>query len=476
MVGDTTAQQAQHTRPTPRVGGVAIIVSMILGAAVLHTLISFEIIAVLVPGLLVFAAGMREDILRDVSPRARLCAAFASSVCAAGFSGILVSGLGFASIDWVLAVPMVGLCVTLLWSAGMCNALNLIDGLNGLASAYAIAALFGLMTIAGFTGDADIQLVAALLIAALAAFFLLNWPFGLIFMGDAGAYAIGHVIAWLGIVLMARNPEVSGFAVLMVLFWPVAETMFSVLRRRLSRKAADQPDRMHFHHILARFVGMVVGRKMSNLHKNSLTALIQMPLMAAPIVIGVLVWNNAAASMLCLGLFSLLYLFLYHALSQAILRRTFRRKILAAPVRRPRSAISPYSGMYIGESAAVEVSISRISEADRWSIVTSAHNATPKIWRDRFDTDAQAWEHFLATVKRHGVEVAFGPQRRRQNEHWTGPVGTYASMHSSLHTGATVRAAARPEAAVARIAPRPAANVPAARRADAEGNQKLQSL
>ena len=98
--------------------------------------------------------------------------------------------------------------------------------------------------IAGYTGDADIQIVAGLLIAAIFGFFVLNWPMGRIFLGDAGAYGIGHILAWLGIVLVARNASVAGYAILLILFWPVCDTLFSICRRLGTKRATDQPDRL----------------------------------------------------------------------------------------------------------------------------------------------------------------------------------------------------------------------------------------
>jgi UDP-N-acetylmuramyl pentapeptide phosphotransferase/UDP-N-acetylglucosamine-1-phosphate transferase len=169
-------------------------------------------------GLLVFFVGLFEDVFRNISPRNRLLAALLSAALIIFQADLTVPGLGLSQTDVLFALPLVAVAVTLLWSAGSCHALNLIDGLNGLVAGYAIFATTAFSVLAGLTGDSDIQLVAGILTAAICGFLLLNWPWGRIFLGDAGAYAIGHVLVWLGILLLIRNSELSGFAVLLVLF------------------------------------------------------------------------------------------------------------------------------------------------------------------------------------------------------------------------------------------------------------------
>jgi len=245
MERDLEARQATHTRPTPRVGGIGIVLAIVLGCIYYADQLRSDLLLSLAAGLIVFIVGLREDIHRNVSPRARLFAAFASAAVAIALTRTVVPDLGlFPNSLLYFVIPAIA--ITLLWSAGTCHALNLIDGLNGLSSLYSMSAAVGFFMIAGYTGDVDIQIVASLLVAAMLGFFVLNWPFGRIFLGDAGAYGIGHVLAWLGIVLVARNPSVAGMAVLLLLFWPVCDTLFSILRRRMTRKATDQPDRLHF--------------------------------------------------------------------------------------------------------------------------------------------------------------------------------------------------------------------------------------
>lgn len=324
MMRDLTARQATHTRPTPRVGGVGIILAVALGSFYYLSELGSDLVISLAAGIVVFLVGLREDIVRDVSPRARLIAAFISAALAIALTGVLVPDLGLVPgflLHWF--IPAVA--ITLIWSAGTCHALNLIDGLNGLSSLYSIGAALGFFLIAGYTGDADIQIVASLLIAAVFGFFILNWPMGRIFLGDAGAYGIGHILAWLGIILVARNPSVAGFAILLLLFWPVCDTLFSIIRRLGTKRATGQPDRLHFHHLALRAFQLMARRNRSRQFDNPVAAIILVPFFSLPIATGVYLWNQPVAAAFALAAYIALFVGTYVKSMNHLRSKRFRR-------------------------------------------------------------------------------------------------------------------------------------------------------
>ena len=143
--------QSMHTVSTPRIGGVAVILAFFVGLMVNLEGIKSELIFSIGAGFVVFFAGMREDFKRDVSPRIRLFAGFASAGAAILLSSTVINRLGLPQVDWAFGIPLFAILLTLFWSAGFCHALNLIDGLNGFASGYAIAATLGLLCIAWIT-------------------------------------------------------------------------------------------------------------------------------------------------------------------------------------------------------------------------------------------------------------------------------------------------------------------------------------
>lgn len=308
---DTKATQAMHTNPTPRVGGAVALMAFSLGVAVSWETIGPDLSMALSSGFFVFLFGFKEDLKRNVSPRSRLFAAFASAGLALMLSSATVSSFGLQEIDWVFGISGVALAVTLIWSTGFCHALNLIDGLNGLAASYSIAAALGIHCIARETGQADVEFISLALIVALTGFLLFNWPFGRIFLGDAGAYTIGHVLAWLGIVLMHRTSDVSGFSILLILFWPVAETVFTIFRRLFRGHSPDRPDRLHFHHVVVRGLGLILRNRSAKNKLNSVSTLIILPLFSFPIMFGVLLWDKPGRGLVALLIFAFVFILTY---------------------------------------------------------------------------------------------------------------------------------------------------------------------
>ncbi len=396
---DIGARQALHTRPTPRIGGTAVILSFACALFFASDMLELDVVLALLAGLLVFAVGLREDIFRDMSPRVRLFAALLSGVLALTLSQSMVPGLGLSGSDLLFSFGIVALGVTLLWSAGTCHALNLIDGLNGLAAGYTIAAAAALYAIAGLTGDADIQVAAALLMASVGGFLVLNWPFGRIFMGDAGAYAIGHVLAWLCILLMARNPEVSGFAMLLVLFWPIGETTYSIIRRRLGKRATGLPDRMHFHHIVVRGLGRLMGPDLWRAHHNSLATLVLVPLFVTPMLVGLAFWDQPGLSATALAFFTALYILTYVAavrfMSQRRARRARSRALPLHTISLPSAAeLSAHSGAYLADENDVTVHIYRDHPEAAWRLRTELPEIGEVFWEERYETESEAFSAF----------------------------------------------------------------------------------
>lgn len=147
-------------------------------------------------------------------------------------------------------------------AVGISHASNLIDGLNGLAGFTALAAAFSLATIAhqaGLTEHRDILLTVA---AAIAGFLAFNFPFGIIFLGDAEASVIGHFIVWMSVSILWNAPNVTPFTMLLIFFWPLADTLLAITRRLALGKPISQPDRLHFHQLVIRGVEIaILGQK-----------------------------------------------------------------------------------------------------------------------------------------------------------------------------------------------------------------------
>lgn len=235
----TEGIQKLHTTPVPRIGGLAILGGLAVGAPLAPPDLRLFLLA----ALPAFAAGLAEDLTKRVSVRLRLAAT-------------LVSGAAFCLLTGNM-IDLPGLPPLFLFTsfaiAGIANAMNIIDGGNGLSSGTALIALGGFTVVAAGVGDGPMLAVALTVLGAVLGFFVLNFPFGRLFLGDGGAYLIGVLLAGLAVAIPARTPEVSPFFGLLILAYPVIETLVTVTRRAARRQGNPVlADRLHLHSLFHR--------------------------------------------------------------------------------------------------------------------------------------------------------------------------------------------------------------------------------
>jgi UDP-N-acetylmuramyl pentapeptide phosphotransferase/UDP-N-acetylglucosamine-1-phosphate transferase len=221
--------------------------------------------------------------------------------------------LPFGSIA-ITAVWLV-LPITILAVAGIANAINIIDGFNGLASVVTICMLVSLAYIAWQVGDVFV-LVAALMVAgATAGFLIWNYPVGLIFLGDGGAYFIGFMLGELTLLLVMRNPQVSTWYAALLLIYPAFETLFSAWRRMFLRgKSPAMPDGIHLHSLIfRRIVQWTVGRKEARalMRRNSLTSPYLWLFSLMAVIPATMFWRDTGVLICCCLLFIVSYIWLY---------------------------------------------------------------------------------------------------------------------------------------------------------------------
>ena len=246
------AVQKFHSNPTPRVGGIAIYLAMTgawifiskpAEAALLTTL--------LLAGMPALLVGLTEDVTKRVSVRTRLLVTMGSGALAALWSGIAITRVDMPLADLLLSVWPFAVVFTAFAVGGVSNAINIVDGFHGLASGTVIISSLALSAIAFAAGDAPLASVALVLAGAVGGFWLVNFPWGKLFLGDGGAYFSGFALAWLSVELLARNPGVSPWASVLLCGYPTIEVLYSVFRRHRHRLSPGQPDRRHLHSLVA---------------------------------------------------------------------------------------------------------------------------------------------------------------------------------------------------------------------------------
>ena len=263
------------------------------------------ILVLCVSALPVFIGGFGEDTGFDVTPKMRLLLSFVSAAVAGILLGAWISRTGVPFIDSMLGITVISIMFTMLMAGGICHSINLVDGLNGLSIGLSIMMSLALAAVATLVGDTAMATTSLLLMASLAGIMVFNFPFGKVFLGDAGAYTTGHLLTWIAILIMARNPSVAPFAIFLIFFWPVADMLFAIMRRIRNGNPIDQPDRMHFHQFVMRAIELTIVNRRSV--SNPLAAAMIWPLAALPISFAIVFYDSnliaAIAWIVCFGLF-----------------------------------------------------------------------------------------------------------------------------------------------------------------------------
>ena len=259
-IADVPGARHMHTKPISHIGGVAILLSMmpltvcvlflsnVIGEA--FRTILLKVIVVLSAAAFIFFVGLIDDIMtKGLRARfkflAQLIAAIA--VCAVGIRirSVVVADwltLDFGWFSWPL---------TLLWIVGITNAVNLSDGLDGLAAGISAVACGVIAVFAVHIGQPIMAVLMLAMLGSLTGFLFFNFNPAKIFMGDCGSMFLGFTIASSSVLCNVKSSALVGLALPVVaLGVPIFDTLFSMLRRFLERRSMFAADRRHFHHRL----------------------------------------------------------------------------------------------------------------------------------------------------------------------------------------------------------------------------------
>lgn len=323
MDHDLCGVQKFHATPTPRIGGVPVLAGLLaVGFLLLFVGLKPEyrlFWGVLFAAMPVFVAGLAEDLTKRVSPRLRLLAAFASAALAMLTTGAVLPSLGVPGLDQLLIMfPPLAMFLTVFAVGGVCHAINIIDGYNGLMGGVALLVFCALAYVSLVVGDMPLLAQCLAAAASVLGFLVWNFPRGMIFAGDAGAYLVGFLLAELAVLLVVRHPGVvSPWFPLLLLIYPVFETLFSIWRRKKRQAAAGLPDSMHFHQMIyKRLVRWMVGSKEAKhlTRRNSLTAPYIWAVALFSIMPALLFWRHQWVLQLCALLFVFAYVWAYRRL------------------------------------------------------------------------------------------------------------------------------------------------------------------
>lgn len=319
-----TGPQKFHAVATPRIGGAAIAIALggsiiAIGAAEwLQQTTVYGLTMLALAAIPAFAGEFAEDVTKRVGVISRLMLTIVAGVLAALLVGATLDRLDVPGLDRFLHWPLFAIAFTAFAVGGTANAINIIDGYNGLVGGYAVLVLAALAWVAGQVGDPVVLTASLGMIGVLVGFMLWNYPRGRIFLGDGGAYLLGFWLAELSVLLVVRNPDVSPWFPLALMAYPVFETLFSIYRRTfLGGGSSGRPDALHLHQLIYKRLaraGVDTRNPKQITYQNSAvaryvwagTALFMAP--ALPF------WSNTFALMALALLFAIGYVWLYRRL------------------------------------------------------------------------------------------------------------------------------------------------------------------
>jgi UDP-GlcNAc:undecaprenyl-phosphate/decaprenyl-phosphate GlcNAc-1-phosphate transferase len=259
---DDVGDRRMHVAPTPRIGGVAVFLGFsfalfgVVGYLIAnHKLLDLDsihdVLGLLFGGTLILMVGLWDDIM-GMRPRTK----FLAQLVVAGISllyGFDIKGLDnpLHRGDYIHFPYWLGATLTLLWYLGMMNAINFIDGLDGLLSGLTAISGMSLLVIELTHGHPELALVLAALVGGSLGFLPYNFNPAKIILGDCGALFIGYVFATVSIIGVSKILiSINLLIPLVVLALPIVDTAATIVRRTRAGKKITEADRGHFHHQL----------------------------------------------------------------------------------------------------------------------------------------------------------------------------------------------------------------------------------
>ena len=248
-----------HTRIMPRLGGLAIYAAFVVGFLLLYPFLPEGLLntydmnlikGLLVGGTIIVLLGALDDRF-ELSAKVKLLGQIAAACVVVFGFGIKINLLNIPFGDTMqpvaewLAIPL-----TIFWIVGCTNAINLIDGLDGLAAGVSAIAIGTILVMASLMGSEPVILVSALLLGGVIGFLVFNFHPAKIFMGDSGSLFLGFALATLSMLGFKQVAVVSFVTPLLIIGVPLSDTFFAIVRRMVNKKPIFAPDKGHLHHCL----------------------------------------------------------------------------------------------------------------------------------------------------------------------------------------------------------------------------------
>ncbi len=242
-----------HKKPTPLIGGLAIFYGFIVSVLCFATL-DRETVGILIGCVIIVVVGMIDDITDMKASVKLMCQILAAAVVV--YSGVRIEHFANPFSAWIgppyiVLNFWVSVAITVFWIVGVCNAVNLIDGLDGLAVGVSSIAAICMLALTLISNSLNVAIITAAVAGAAFGFLPYNFNPAKIFMGDTGALFLGFVLACISVQGFLKLSAIISFAIpFLVLGLPIFDTVFAIARRVSSGRSPMSPDRGHLHHKL----------------------------------------------------------------------------------------------------------------------------------------------------------------------------------------------------------------------------------
>ena len=242
-----------NKRPMPTIGGLGIFIAFNIGTFILlrNKFPTHELFSILLAASIIILTGLIDDI-NELNPKQKMFGILLAALVIYFLAGIKMNEI---SLPWLGTIQLGwwSLPITVFWILALTNAVNLIDGLDGLATGVSMISLITMGIVGYFfllTWQHYVPLMCIMLACCLLGFLPYNFHPAKIFLGDTGALYIGFMISILSVKGLKNVTFISMLVPIIILGVPITDTVYAMIRRKLNKKPISSADKHHLHHQL----------------------------------------------------------------------------------------------------------------------------------------------------------------------------------------------------------------------------------
>ncbi|TKC17003.1 glycosyltransferase family 4 protein [Robertmurraya kyonggiensis] len=245
---DRPNERKVHSKEITRIGGIAIYLGFVVAFLYIYSVYEISI-SILIGATIIVITGLIDD-LYGLKPIQKLIGQCAAAIIVV-LSGLHMQYFTLPFISESIVIPSgLSIVISFIWIIGITNAINLIDGLDGLAAGTSIISSISICIIALIMGNTPVALLNLAIIGAASGFLYFNFNPAKMFMGDTGALLLGYLLAVTSVIGFKQVTLVSLVIPIIVLAVPILDTLIAIIRRKINKKGIMEADKNHLHHKL----------------------------------------------------------------------------------------------------------------------------------------------------------------------------------------------------------------------------------